>query len=158
MPFYSRDTRAAHRPVVERVLSVSLENLPFTPQKQCGGKAARGKLSALRRRLPTLAQRWFDDFTLEQVVPIRLQALEYLPEVTNVPGLDKLQCVNGLEKNPLRVRGDRGNVCPSHVNGEGKMFALALVSEKIDEHARPRVFLRTRMNYRLADQFPDNST
>jgi hypothetical protein len=80
VPSYNRDTRAAHRRAVERVLRVSLENLPFTLQKQCGGKATRCKLSALRRRPPT--QRRFDDFTLEQVVPICLQALEYLPEVT----------------------------------------------------------------------------
>jgi hypothetical protein len=45
------------------------------------------------------------------------------------------QCIDGLQKNPLCVRRDRGNVFPRHVNREGKIFALAFVSEKIDEHA-----------------------
>ena len=62
---------------------------------------------------------------------------EYRAEVIDVPGLDKLQCVDRLDKNPLCVRCNRGIFVPV-MSFEKEKFSLSRsrsLSEKIAKHA-----------------------
>ena len=90
---------------------------------------------AFEGRRTLFLQRWLlNKFAFEKVIPVRLQMIEDFLKITDIPGLWKLQRVDGLEENPLCVGGDWWNVRSRHVRREGKGAAVTLVSKKIDVH------------------------
>jgi hypothetical protein len=58
-------------------------------------------------------------------------------EIRDVPRVRKLQRVKGFEENSFCMWRDGRNVCPGHVNREGKDVVVAFVAKKIDEHRSP---------------------
>ena len=69
------------------------------------------------------AQR-LDHFTLEEVVPIRFEMIEYVLEIIDVPRIRESQRVHRFYENPLGVRRDGGNVLPSEVSRLSPSCAL----------------------------------
>jgi hypothetical protein len=91
---------------------------------------------ALWRRLTTLPQRrLLDKLTLEEVVPVRLQMFEHLLKIGDVARLQKLQCVDSFEENPLCMWRERWSPPNASIIGH---------DELICGWHRPLIILRAR--------------
>src|SRR5262245_45451466 len=104
----------------------------FGPPAASNGKRALVTNQACRLR-PTESCR-LDELALEKVEAVRLQMVEHVLEVADIPGLGKLQGVESLYEHPLGGRRRGRDAVPGHVCRKGKDVVVVLVSEQIDDH------------------------
>src|SRR5262245_14691456 len=89
---------------------------------------------ALRCWRPCRQTRWIEQLALEDVESVRLQMIEHVLEIIDVPLRRKFQGVDGFQKNPLCMRGDGRDACPRRVNRQSKDLTVTLVSKQMDDH------------------------